>query len=151
MHKQSARTAAPPRLLLIEDNRMGRLARKTVLDELGYRTTAVSTAQEALDCVSGDRFDLIITDYRLPGMSGADFIQKIRKTQPAVPIIIISGFVDSLGLTEKNTGADFVIQKGSNEVILMVRAVRSLLRRAQVRKKPPASQPGPPKARRKNA
>lgn len=130
---------------------MGLAARKTVLEEIGYRITATSNPQDALESIAETRFDLVITDYRLPGMTGKEFIGKVRESHPHVPVIMISGFVDSLGLTEKNTGADFVLQKGANEVNLMVRGVRSLLRRASMRKKPPGSQGGASKSRRHNA
>jgi two-component system NtrC family response regulator len=147
---KSSRTPHTPRILLIEDNRMGLAARRTVLEEIGYRITATSSPQEALDALSDSRYDLIITDYKLPGMNGTAFIEKVRESHPQAPVILISGFVDSLGLTEKNTGADFVLQKGANEVNLMVRNVRSLLRRASLRK-PPGRQGGSTAARRKKA
>ncbi len=143
---KSSRTPTTPRVLLIEDNRLGLAARRTVLEELGYRVTATASPQEALDALDDARFDLVVTDYKLPSMTGKDFIAKVRESQATVPVILISGFVDSLGLTEKNTGADYVLQKGANEVSLMVRAARNLLRRAL--KKPPRTQGGASPSRR---
>jgi len=151
MYKPPIRKTPPKKILLIEEHRMGRLARKTVLDEMGYRTSAAATSQEAFELVAEGGYDLIVTDYRASGVYGVDLIQKLRKKLPHAPIVIVSGFVDSLGLTAQNTGADFVIQKGSSEVGLMVRAVRGLLRKAQTsRRKPAGSQPGPTR-RRKSA
>ena len=87
------------------------------------------------------RFDVVVTDYKMPKMNGVEFITRLRKQGPAVSIILISGFTDTLGLNEANTGADVVIQKSSHEVSHLVRSVNRLLRkRQQPVRKPPASQ-----------
>ena len=63
----------------------------------------------------------------------------MRKLDCATPVILLSGFVDALGLDEKNTGADVVLQKSANEVSHLVRSVKSVLKRSAP-KKPAASQ-----------
>jgi len=136
---------------MVDDNGMGLLARKAVLEELGYRVTTVGTPQEALDRLSQGSFDLLITDYKLPGMTGGELIKKLQKQGSTIPVILLSGFVDALGLDESNTGADVVLQKSAHEVNHMVRSVKSLLRRAVVLKKPPASQKAKSAAARKKA
>ncbi len=137
------------RILLVDDNRMGLMARKSVLEELGCRIKTIGAAAEALEWLGRESCDLVITDYRMPGVKGAEFIGRIRELKPSLGVILISGFTDSLGLNEKNTGADVVIQKSSHEVAHMIRAVRSLLRDRR-RKKPPTSEE-PPGGRRKRA
>jgi len=122
------------RILLVDDNQLGLLARKTVLEELGYRVTTASSAHEALEEFTRASFDLIITDFKMPKMNGKELIERARKIAPAVPTILLSGFVDALGLDEKSTGADVVIQKSANEVAHMVRSVKRLLNRKPVRK-----------------
>ena len=135
---------------MVDDNRMGLVARQAVLEELGYRITALTAPAEALELAAREKFDLIITDYKMPVMDGIEFIRRVRKHAPAAPIIIISGFVDAYGLTEQTTGADMVIAKSANEVAHMVRGVKSLLRRPPQRK-PASSHPPVPKARRQKA
>jgi CheY-like chemotaxis protein len=103
-------------------------ARKTVLEELGYKITTASTGDDALDLFSSQKFDLVVTDYKMPGMDGLELIADLRKKTPEVPIILVSGYVDTLGLSEENTQADAVIQKSANEVSHLVRAVARLLR-----------------------
>ena len=66
-------------------------------------------------------------------------IGRIRKRNPNAGIILLSGFVEPLGLTEENTGADAVIAKSSNEAAYLVRWVKRLLNRTTARK-PPATQ-----------
>jgi CheY-like chemotaxis protein len=74
----------------------------------------------------------------MPRMDGAELIRRIRKLDPTARVILLSGFVDPLGLTEENTGADAVITKSSNEPAHLVRSVKRLVNRPA--RKPPASQ-----------
>lgn len=127
-----------PRILLVDDNSLGLTARKSVLEELGYAIVTAAGAHEALEHLSGARFDLIVTDYKMPRMDGLELIRKIRAEQIDAPIILLSGFADTLGLNESNTGADLVIQKSANEIPHLVRAVQRLIRR-KAQKKPPVS------------
>ncbi|MDP8981273.1 MAG: response regulator [Acidobacteriota bacterium] len=135
-------------ILLVDDNNMGLMARKTVLQELGHRVITALNAHDALEVCGKQRFDLLITDYKMPKMNGVELIRELRKVQPQVSVILISGFTDTLGLNEANTGADVVIQKSANEVSHLVRSVNRLMRPAS--KKPPGSQSSPrPTGRRK--
>ena len=78
---------------------------------------------------------MVVTDYKLPGMTGVDLIAHIRAIEPATRIVLISGFVDALGLCEEGTGADAVLSKSANEVSQLIRTVQRLTRRA-IAKKP---------------
>ena len=141
-----AATRNPPaHILIVDDNNMGLVARRTVLEELGYCVQTCASPQEALAKCTTVRFDVIITDYKMPLMNGVEFIQEVRKLHPAIPVILISGFVDTLGLDESTTGANVVIQKSSNEVPQLIRAVSRLLRGPA--RKPAGSQTSGFKAR----
>ena len=124
----------PCRILLVDDNQLGLIARKTVLEELGYAVTTAMSAHEALDEFSNGAYDLVITDYKMPRMNGKELIERVRKQAPAVPVILLSGFVDALGLDEKSTGADIVIQKSANEVAHLLCSVKRLLSRKPPKK-----------------
>ena len=129
MALRSSSTSLDGRILLVDDNANGLTARKTVLEELGHKITACSNAADALDQLSQQSFDLVVTDYKMPRMDGIELISRIRKQTPSLPLVLISGFVDALGLTEESTGADAVIQKSSNEIPNLLRAVARLLAR----------------------
>ena len=129
------------RILLVDDNRNGLLARKSVLEEHGYVVHACSAPEDALVEFNDRSYDLIVTDYRMPKMTGAELIEQIRVTHPELPIVLISGVVDVLGLDEKSTGANVVIPKNSTEVTHLLRAVKRLLE-TQAPKKPVRSQAG---------
>jgi len=144
--RHSAPPAAHARILLVDDNGHGLTARKNVVEELGHRVSTCTSGAEALELFGRQKFDLVITDYKMPRMDGLELIKCLRKLAPDLPVILVSGYVDALGLTENNTGADSVIQKSSHEVSHLTRAVNRLLRRKPTRK---PSTGEPPKAKRK--
>jgi CheY-like chemotaxis protein len=134
------KTPAPPhpKILLVDDNQDGLLVRRSLLEELGYGVAVARNGEEGLKLFESARFDVVVTDYRMPRMNGAELIRRIRTLNPNARIILLSGFVEPLGLTEENTGADLVIAKSSNEPAHLTRGVKRLLNRAT--RKPPVSQ-----------
>jgi CheY-like chemotaxis protein len=126
-------------ILLVDDSRDGLLVRRSLLEELGYSVEIATNGEEGLKLFEVAKFALVVTDYRMPRMNGAELIQKIRKLDPNARIILLSGFVEPLGLTEQNTGADAVISKSSNEPAQLSRWVKRLVNGSSLRK-PVASQ-----------
>jgi CheY-like chemotaxis protein len=133
-----------PHILLVDDNHDGLLVRRAVLEEAGYTVQVARTGEEGLRLFQSAAFDVVVTDYRMPGMNGAELIACIRQTNPNARIVLLSGFVEPLGLTEENTGADSVIAKSANEPGHLTRAIKRLLLNGGKRK-PPSSQGGGPK------
>jgi CheY-like chemotaxis protein len=131
----------PSHILLVDDSRDGRLVRRSLLEELGYQVQTAHDGVEGLALFQASHFDLVVTDYRMPRMTGVELIGCIRQTNPNARIILISGVVEPLGLNEQNTGADAVIAKSANEASLLMRAVKRLLNQGPARK-PPSSQRG---------
>ncbi len=121
-------------ILLVDDNPHGLIARRTVLEELGYRVRICESGAEALELFATQPVDLLITDFRMPNMDGIELITRIRQVRADLPIILLSGFVEPLGLTEQSTGADVVLSKSAGEVGFLVRSVRRLLNRQPLRK-----------------
>lgn len=132
-------TKSRARILLVDDNANGLAARKCVLEELGYTVLTSTSGADALDQFAIQPFDLVVTDYKMPRMDGLELISRLRGQAPNLPIVLLSGFSEALGLAEASTGADVVLQKSSNEVSHLVRAVNRLLR-LKTAKKPAASQ-----------
>ena len=145
MSTRSQKSSASPNavILLVDDNRSGLAARRVVLEELGYKTIGVNNPKEALLLLKERPIDLLVTDYKMPDMNGDELIVHVRAELPNLPVVLLSGFVDPLGLSEKSTGANAVIMKSSNEVAHLVRAVNHLLKpksKTTARKKPPSSE-----------
>jgi len=126
------------RILLIDDNRHGLVARRAVLEQQGHKVTTASSGQDGLGRFQEEEFDLVVTDYRMPGITGQQVIRKIRQEKPKMPIVLLSGFVEALGLDEESTGADIVLSKGPGEVQELLRAINRLTKRRPT-PKPPGS------------
>src|SRR5208282_5060786 len=88
--------AKTPEILLVDDNRQGLIARKSVLQELGYNITTAANGDEALELFSKQHFDVVVTDFKMPRMDGIELIKRIRSTQAGTRIILLSGFVEPL-------------------------------------------------------
>jgi CheY-like chemotaxis protein len=129
----------PGRILLVDDNSLGLAARRSVLEELGHKVVTSGTAQEALELCGKQPFDVVVTDYKMPKMNGIEFIGRLKKQHAATAVILISGFTDTLGLNESNTGADIVLQKSAHEVSHLIRSVNRLLRKQQHPGRKPAA------------
>jgi CheY-like chemotaxis protein len=130
-------TASPVTILLVDENPNGLTARRMILEEQGFVVTTSTTAQSAWEIFQNARFDIVVTDYRHKGMSAGELIHLIRAANSPSRIILLSGFNESLGLTEESTGADELILKSNKEVPELVRAVRKLAHQSPRRK--PAS------------
>ena len=136
-----------PKILLIDDNRDGLLVRKSLLEEVGYQVQLANSGEEGLKCFEASSFAVVVTDYRMPKMNGVELIERFRQRDPNARIILLSGFVEPLGLTEENTGADAVIAKSSNEAAHLMRWVKRLVNRTTTRKPPAAQNNGSAKRR----
>ena len=146
MRSNSVPKAKKQNILMVDDNAKGMSARRSVLVDLGYSVTISTDACAMLEEHPEMDFDLVITDFKMKSMPGIDFINAVRSVKPAMPLVLLSGVVEALGLTETNTGADVVIQKSANEVPHLTRVVKRLMSKAL--KRPPVSQG---KARAKSA
>jgi CheY-like chemotaxis protein len=112
---------------MVDDNRDGVLARRSVLEELGYQVISAGCGADALHLVKEHEFDLVVTDFKMEPMDGLELIRNLRASDFSKPIILLSGFVENLGLRPESTGADAVVQKSANEVANLLRHTKRLL------------------------
>ncbi len=84
--------AAKRRILLVDDEETLRLSIKQVLSEDGYEVITAKNGTEALGLARAEGFDLVITDLRMPGLSGLQLVSEIKKTDHLTKIIIISAY-----------------------------------------------------------
>ena len=80
------------RVLLVEDDQMQRELLTELLEEEGFSVTAAGTGERAFDLFRRDNFDVVVTDVRLPGMSGLELLQRLKEVEPAVEVIVITAF-----------------------------------------------------------
>ena len=81
-----------PPLLVVDDERNMRLSLETIMAEEGYETVAVESAEEALKRLEQSEFFMVISDARLHGMSGYEFLDRVRKKWPALPVLMITAY-----------------------------------------------------------
>jgi PAS domain S-box-containing protein len=79
------------RILLVDDNAAATEAVREILSMQGHVTITAGTAEEALDAIRRDRFDVLLTDIMLPGMSGIELAQRSVDVQRSLRVIFTSG------------------------------------------------------------
>ena len=81
-------------VLVVEDNAEVGTFATDALAELGYRTTLVINATHALEelTADADRFDVVFTDVVMPGMTGIELAQEIRRHHADLPVVLTSGY-----------------------------------------------------------
>ena len=85
---------------------------KMLLAYDGHKVQTVDSGEAALTMLEQDRFDLIITDYSMQGMKGAQLAALVKQRRPDQPIIMITAFADEFTTHgEPPEGVDFVISK----------------------------------------
>jgi DNA-binding NtrC family response regulator len=81
-----------PPILIVDDEKNMRLSLETVMNDEGYTVQAVESAEEALEILKTETYFLVITDARLGGMSGYDFLKEMRQRKPDLPILMITAY-----------------------------------------------------------
>jgi CheY-like chemotaxis protein len=79
------------RILLVDDNAVVRDMLVDLVSSLGYSADAASGGVEALALFDRGRYDIVLTDLLMPGMSGWEVLAAVRQRDPQMPIIIITG------------------------------------------------------------
>lgn len=85
-------------VLLVDDDHQVRAVTAQLLDRLGYRVVEAASGQVALDVLS-EEVDVLLTDYAMPGMNGAQLAQVARGVYPRLPVVFITGYADLDGLS----------------------------------------------------
>jgi CheY-like chemotaxis protein len=116
-------------VLLVEDEAGVRGIAQRALEAQGYRVLAAANGSDALRLftANGDRIELVVTDVVMPGLSGREMVEQIRRTGAEVKVLYMSGYTDDAvvrhGVTE---GVDAFLQKPFSPLAL-VRKVREVL------------------------
>lgn len=100
------------KILVVDDEPFVCDAVKMMLAFDGHEVQTVNNAKEALDVCDREKFDLIITDFAMPGMKGDELAATIKARCPGQPIIMISAYAEMLQTSGNPlTGVDIMISK----------------------------------------
>ncbi|MGN6385088.1 MAG: sigma-54-dependent transcriptional regulator [Verrucomicrobiota bacterium] len=81
-----------PPILVVDDEKNMRLSLETIMSEEGYQYRAAESAEEALKLIEQEEFFMVITDARLGGMSGYDFLRRTQTKFPNLPVLMITAY-----------------------------------------------------------
>jgi CheY-like chemotaxis protein len=100
-----------PTLLIVDDDPGVRELYRLLLASYGYRVIAADSGHQALDLFhSKADIAAVVTDYEMPGMNGAEFAAAVKRFNPKMPVIMVSGSPPPVG--EKPSCFDVAIEKG---------------------------------------
>jgi len=113
----------PARILVIDDEETVREVLGKMLSQVNHRVTVAQNGDEGIRLFQAKEFDIVLTDLGMPGMSGWEVCQKIKKMNPYTPVGMITGWgmEVSQGKMEE-CGLDFIIAKpfDFNQIIRVV-------------------------------
>lgn len=100
------------RLLLVEDEEGPREMLREMLELLGYEVESAVSGEDALALAPDQHFDLVLTDYMLPGMDGREMARRLREIHPELGVVLMSGYAeDAAILSDLEQGALRFVQK----------------------------------------
>jgi DNA-binding NtrC family response regulator len=80
------------KILVVEDDNLFLWTLNCFLQKEGYEVFTAANAESAIDVAQQQSFDIVISDFHLPGLNGRDLIRKVRSVQPATKTILISAY-----------------------------------------------------------
>ena len=111
-------------ILIVEDeSKMRRLLEMNLADQ-GFETHSAADAEVGLKILNSVHIDLVVTDFKLPGMNGLEFLQAIKRANAAVPVVVMTayGSVESAVEAMKLGASDYLLKPFSlAEMVLVVR------------------------------
>lgn len=108
----AAPSLRPLKILLVDDHTEVRNTTAAVLEDCGHRVTEAENGTEALAMMKKRHccFDLLITDYAMPHLSGTDFLREARLICPDVPALLITGYAEAEMIRDKPEGVETLLK-----------------------------------------
>ncbi len=105
-------TACGQRVLLVDDEEDLRETLADLLAHVGYRVTTADNGCSAVAAARAQGFDLLLTDLRMPDMDGAETITAIKRIDPAIRVIVVTGYSSEEAAADcRRRGADEIVPK----------------------------------------
>lgn len=111
-----------PSILIVEDEAKMRRLLELNLGEQGYETHSAEDAETGLKFLNREKIDLVVTDFRLPGMSGLEFLQSVKRLNSSLPVIMMTayGSVETAVEAMKEGASDYVLKPFSFAELMLV-------------------------------
>lgn len=105
------------KLLIVDDERRMCAVLKTFLENDKLRVATADSAEAAMAALSVEPFDVILSDIKMPGMSGLDLLQRVKDTSPETEVLLMTAYADArTAVTAMKNGAyDYIIKPFENE------------------------------------
>ncbi len=81
-------------ILIVDDNPNMSSLLSDILEIFECKSVCASDGEEALKCLESQKFDMVITDLRMPKMHGIDLLKTVKEDYPQLPVVVITGFSD---------------------------------------------------------
>ncbi|MCM8765983.1 MAG: response regulator [Candidatus Omnitrophica bacterium] len=116
------RPALSAKILVVDDDPLILETMKDILEIEGFQPLLSSQAQEGLEIIKRDNPDLVITDIKMPGVNGLEFLQRVKEISPELPVIIITGFASLESAIEalREGAYDYLIKPFEVEKIIAI-------------------------------
>lgn len=95
---------SPPRILVAEDENLAAMAIEDMLRDAGFEVLLAADGQVALELAALNEFDLLLTDLRMPRMSGNELVRRLRDGRPGLPVIVMTGYAPPGGVGALQSG-----------------------------------------------
>jgi CheY-like chemotaxis protein len=99
------------KILVVDDNNDLRIVVAKMLSQLGYEVSSADSGENGLSVFFKNKFDIVLSDYEMPGMDGVAFACSVKKSSPRTPVVIMTGAGKEIVFSRKNTAVDKVISK----------------------------------------
>lgn len=110
-------------ILVVDDEAMIRNLLEKILTKEGYKILLAKDGQEALEIINAKKVDMIVSDMKMPRMSGLDLLKSVKKDRPEIGVVIMTGYGDTYTVKDALLlGADEYITKPfkSYEMLMIV-------------------------------
>ena len=108
-------------ILVIDDEKNYLLVLQTLLEDEGYTVTAISDPETALAFLAESEVDVVVTDMKMPKVSGREVLQHVKKSWPYIPVLIMTAFgsIESAVEAMRYGAFNYITKPFSNDELLL--------------------------------
>lgn len=109
-----------PTVLVVDDEATIRFSIRKALERAGADVSTAETGEQALEMLAEKPFDTVLTDIRMPGISGVDLLRLIKETNPDARVVLMTGYanLDTSNEAELLGAHAYLIKPVSSQVLL---------------------------------